>query len=179
MNIFDFKNGKITLTSEAMAYPHINKLHKEVKNDSLFFKYIQYIVFSTKWDSGYKSFSEEERDGKIKKDVFGDSSYKIPKNVVECMEEHRKFSNTPSTRLLEAAESGVEYLIKEYNSLKDKQGKNDNNGKPLVPANDVYKWLNQIGGAVKNLEILRGIVVFFIYWFNFQCIFLSTHINNI
>lgn len=155
MKLFDISEGKVVVTAEAIALPCINKLWEDTKDKSLFYKYISYIVFKVDWNSPYKAFSDDIRESYILHDVFGDKSFIVPENVLITLVEFERFIETPSTRLLKAAEEGVEFLIKEYEGLKQKQGEVDKLGKPIITAEQVGKWLGQLAGAIKSLEALR------------------------
>ena len=93
----------------------------------------------------------------IKKDVFGDENFKIDPKY-DLIDEFKRFSSTPSTRLLDAAEEGAEFVISEFKALKDKRGEVDRSGKPLVTADDVLKWMEKIDKALKTLEAAREAV---------------------
>lgn len=159
MRIFDIKDKEVILHADGIAIPFINKLFDEVEDKTLALKYIKYVVFSGDWNSPYKAFAEDIRDEYLKDDLFGDKNFEIPNNVKVCLDEFIKFTETPSTRLLNAAEEGVDFLIREYNTLKTKQHETDKMGKPLVTAEQVGKWLGQLSGAVKSLETLKEQVI--------------------
>ena len=99
-----------------------------------------------KWDTPYKAFNKDERDEKIKLHVFKDINYKFSDKYQEFEKNFIRFMATPSSRLLDAAENGVEFLIKEYNDLFYKEN---------IDAGDVSTWMQKLGPAIKSLEQLK------------------------
>lgn len=152
--MFDIVAGKVVIDAKTLAIPPFSTYYNSVKDKSQAEKVIQYVVFKHRWNTPYKAYSPEDRDIIIQKDVFG----KLVEFTIEEKEFERRYvelQSTPLTRLLEAAEEGVEYLIRQFNGLREKEGHTDNYGKPLVTANDVSRWLEKIAGTVKSLDALK------------------------
>lgn len=143
----------------AFGIPCIKELYETVNDKELFFKYVSYGILSTYYNSPYKSFAIEIRDAQLKRDIFGSESFKLPDDLVEFVEKLSKFSSTPSLRLLNAAENGLDFLIDEYNGLREKAGKVDEKGKPLVTIGDVSKWLKELEAAIKAFERVKESVM--------------------
>lgn len=155
--MFDIVAGKVVLDKESLTIPVIaNYWNKYESNRDHAIKMIQYVVFKYRWDSPYKSYSPEDRDRIIKTDIFTDAKgFEMNEDDREFEQRYVQLQATPLTRLLEAAEEGVEYLIRQFNGLREKEDKTDSYGKPLVTANDVSKWLEKIAGTVKSLDTLK------------------------
>ena len=152
--MFDIVAGKVVIDAKTLSIPPFANYYNKVKDKAHAEKIIQYVVFKHRWNTPYKAYSPEDRDIIIQKDVFGGP---IVFSIDEQEFERRyvELQATPLTRLLEAAEEGVEYLIRQFNSLRDKEDKTDNYGKPLITANDVGRWLDRISGTVKSLDTLK------------------------
>lgn len=152
--MFDIINGKVVIDAKTLSIPPFSKYYNSTKDKAHAEKIISYVVFKHRWNTPYKAYSPEDRETVILKDIFGGP-------VVFSLEEQEfeqryiELQATPLTRLLEAAEEGVEYLIRQFNSLRDKENQTDNYGKPLVTANDVGRWLDRISGTVKSLDTLK------------------------
>lgn len=159
MEIFDFKDNKLVVNVEALTYPHISAMYDKTKDNSTFYKYCRFIALAGRWNSAYKAFPKDEQLSEIKKDVFGDYNYIIPDYVMDALNRHKEFAHTPATRLLDAAEEGVDYLIAEYKSLEAKRGQVDKAGKPIVGATEVYKWLGNVASVMENLKKLQSFVM--------------------
>ena len=157
MKFFDIQNFSIILDNIIYGIPKVKQVYDELKDDKMFFKYASYAIYKTYFNSPYKAYDEEIRDSMIKKDVFGDENFKIDPKY-NLIDEFKRFSSTPSTRLLDAAEEGAEFVISEFKALKDKRGEVDRSGKPLVTADDVLKWMEKIDKALKTLEAAREAV---------------------
>lgn len=153
--IFDISNGKVVISAEALAIPPFNEFWDSFKDKSEAEKEIRFCSFKNKWNSPYKAFDEEERESRILEHIYGIPTHTFSENYKRFEEEFIKFMNTPSTRLLQAAEKGIEFLIKDYNDLSDKQGLVDDKGKPLVDAGTVSRWLSQLGPAIKSYDQLK------------------------
>ena len=153
--LFDIRAGKVVIDADTLAIPPFKQFWESFEDKGLAEKEITFCVFKNNWDSPYKAFDVDERWLRVLTDVFGDQSYVFSSNYDEFEKRYIEFMNTPSTRLLDGAEDGVEFLIKEYKELRNKQGKTDDYGKPLVTAEQVGKWLSQLGPAIKSLSMLR------------------------
>lgn len=157
MKFFDIQNFSIVLDNIIYGIPAVKNLYESLEDKDMFFKYVSYAIFKTYFNSPYKAYDDDIRDSIIKKDVFGNEKFKI-ESKYDLTDELLRFTSTPSTRLLDAAEEGAEFVISEFKALKDKRGEVDRAGKPLVTADDVLKWMEKIDKALKTLEAARDAV---------------------
>ena len=146
IKIFDILNGKVIIDAASLAIPPFKEFWESAQDKSIAEKEISYCVFMNKWDTPYKAFDKPERSSRIKEHVFKDVDYKFSKNYPIFEQEFIRFMRTPSSRLLDAAENGIEFLIEEYNNLQYKEG---------IDAGDVSKWMAQLGPAIKSYEQLK------------------------
>lgn len=154
--MFDILSGKIVIKADILAIPPFKKYWESFNDKSIPEKEITYCVFTHKWDSPYnRSLEPDERYNRIMNDVFNTLDYKFSDQYKEFEQSFIEFLETPTSRLLTAAQQGIDFLIEEYATLRSKQGKTDNMGKPLVTAEQVGKWLIQLGGAVKSYDQLK------------------------
>lgn len=153
--MFDIVAGKVVIDAKSLAIPPFANYYNSIKDKAYAEKIITYVVFKHRWNSPYKSYSPEDRDEIIKRDVFNDSKFELDSQAKYFETRYIELQATPLTRLLDAAEEGVEYLIRQFNSLREKENMTDNYGKPLVTANDVGRWLDRISGTVKSLDALK------------------------
>ena len=155
MKLFDLVGTKVVISADALAIPPFNELWDSEKDKSKAEKYIKFIVLLYKFDSPYVTgYAPTERERVLKQDLFGDPTIEIPKKIYNLGQRYLEFQRTPSSRLLEAANEGIEYLIEEYHSLAEKRLLVDKLGKPIVTPEQVGKWLAQLGSAVKNRDLL-------------------------
>jgi hypothetical protein len=153
--MFNIVAGKVVIDVKSLSIPPFAEYWENTKDKAHAENVIKYAVFMYKWNTPYKAYAPEERSTKICKDVFGNPSISFASKDVEFVNRYREFLATPLTRLLDAAEEGVEYLIRQFNSLRAKELEVDNNGKPIITAKEVYAWLEKIGNAVKSLDTLK------------------------
>ena len=152
--MFDIVAGKVTIDAKSLAVPPFANYWSNVKDKEHADKVIRYVVFKHKWDSPYEAYSPEDRDIILIRDIFG-GNVQLTADDLEFERRYVELQSTALTRLLEAANEGVEYLIRQFNSLREMEKEMDKNGKPLVTANDVNKWLEKIAGTVKSLDVLK------------------------
>lgn len=146
--LFDIVNGEVVLSPEALAIPPFRKLWESHKDKKLAQRKIEYIVFMYKWDTVYKGLSPDKREEKLKIHCFDDAKYKIDNEMKEVIDEYVELQNTISTRLLLAEEEGIEYIIRQFNSIKYLEGKEDKSGKPLIDPDKVGKWMDKANKAI-------------------------------
>lgn len=146
IKLFDISNGKVVINADSLAIPPFKEFWESFDDKSIPEKEITYCVFMHRWDTPYKAFAKSERDDKIKQHVFKDVNYKFSEQYKKFEEEFISFVATPSSRLLDAAENGVEFLINQYNTLFMRDD---------VDAGDVTTWMQKLGPAVKSLEQLK------------------------
>lgn len=153
--MFNIVAGKVVIDVKSLSIPPFAEYWENTKDKSYAEKVIKYAVFMYKWNTPYKAYAPEDRIVKICQDLFGNPSVTFNSEDLVFIERYRELLATPLTRLLDAAEEGVEYLIRQFNSLREKERETDNNGKPIVTAKEVYAWLEKIGNAVKSLDTLK------------------------
>lgn len=156
--IFDIVNGDVLISAEALAIPPFNKFWNSFKDKVQAEKEIKYAAFMHKWNTPYKAFNENEREERIinhLNEYYNHKEFKFSEYYPEFEEQFIKFLDTPSTRLLNAAEQGIEFLIREYDNLKLKQGLLDDRGKPIIDADAVSRWLARLGPAIKSYDQLK------------------------
>lgn len=156
MKLFDIIGNKLKIHVDALALPPFQSIWDSEKDKDLAEKYIKFVVFFYKYDSPYVSgYSPEDRERVLKEDIFKDPNYTIPDKVYELGRRYQELQRTPNIRLLEAANEGMEYLIEEYRLLRERRGMTDKLGKPLVTAEQVYKWLEHLDSVSRNIESLK------------------------
>lgn len=145
-DIFDIVNGKIIISAASLAIPPFKEFWESFDDKSIPEKEITYCAFVHKWDTPYKAFDKKDRINKVKEHVFKDINYQFSNQYNKFEMEFVQFVRTPSSRLLDAAENGIEFLIEEYNHLQHKEG---------IDAGHVSKWMMQLGPAIKSYEQLK------------------------
>lgn len=111
-----------------------------------------------KWDTVYKALSPEDRDRKVKLRVFNDENFEIDDQMKMVIEDYKELQNTINTRLLLAEEEGMEYIIRQFNSIREKENLVDNNNKPLITPDLVGKWMEKANKAVEvHTKLLKAV----------------------
>ena len=74
------------------------------------------------------------------------------------IEDYKELQNTINTRLLLAEEEGMEYIIRQFNSIREKENLVDNNNKPLITPDLVGKWMEKANKAVEvHTKLLKAV----------------------
>nr|DAI23413.1 MAG TPA: hypothetical protein [Caudoviricetes sp.] len=158
MKLFDIVNGEVALSAECIAIPPFRILWDSHKDKKLAQRKIEYIIFMYKWDTVYKALSPEDRDRKVKLRVFNDENFEIDDQMKMVIEDYKELQNTINTRLLLAEEEGMEYIIRQFNSIREKENLVDNNNKPLITPDLVGKWMEKANKAVEvHTKLLKAV----------------------
>lgn len=153
--MFDIVGNDVVIDSDTLSIPPYSEFWINSKDKRHATNIIRYVVFKHKWNTKYSSYSEEVREKILKEDIFKDPSYELSKEELEFEKRYVEMTHTPMIRLLKAAEEGIEYLIRQYNTLKSKEHEVDRSGKPIINAKDVYLWLSKIASASASVEDLK------------------------
>lgn len=151
MKLFDIVGGKVIIHSDALGIPCFKKIWDSFSNEEAT-KYISYIVLKNKYDSPYVlAYRTEDIEGILKKELFKDSSYKLPKDIIECEDSYKRFCHTLIHGLLINSRKKLESVSKYYEEslddiLDDKKVK------------DIYGGMEKMANTVSALDRLEKAV---------------------
>lgn len=110
---------------------------------------LAYVYHSVDYQSIYRNYHIDMRDGKIKLDVFGEKNHSINMNIVEAMNKYQSLQTTLSMELLNDVEQGLTKL-RDY--FREPDFDEDENG---VAAKNFIQNVKSMGDLVKSLKTLR------------------------
>lgn len=133
------------------AFKHIWDNDKTKHKDKAL-KLFAYIYFKNDLKSDYrKSLSGKDLEVQIKKDLFEDEKYKIPKYVEKAEEIYVNLQMTKSMKLLLSAESAIEQITKYFNEFKVDSIKE----KKDEIVTKVMNNLNKVDTLVNNVQLAK------------------------
>lgn len=153
MKLFDILGGKVVIHNDALGIPCFKKVWDADKADKeMATKYISYIVLKNKYDSPYvQSMQPEDIEFRLKKELFGDSNYQLPVEVLEAEQAYKDFSETLILGLLKNAKLKLNSVSHYYaESLQDEL---DEKKVQLI-----FAGMAKLGETIKSLDALEAAV---------------------
>lgn len=150
MKLFDIVSGKVVIHNDALGIPSFKKVWDADKaGKEMATKYISYIVLKNKYDSPYVlSFSSEDIEERLKRELFGDKDYKLPAEVLEAERMYIRFNETLTLGLLKNARLKLESISKYYaDSLQDELDEKK--------VKDILAGMGSLGNTMKSLDALE------------------------
>lgn len=114
---------------------------------------LAYIYHMESVDSSYVKYKNQQRDKKVKKDLFGDKEWKEPEYVTEAREKYIELSKSPEELLLEDAIESIHTLrdwLQEFDPTE-----RDENGKLVWKVKDYMRSMEKMPGLIDSLDDLR------------------------
>lgn len=152
MKLFDIVAGKVVIHPDALGIPCFKKVWDANKDKDLATKYISYIVLKNKYDSPYvKSMSSKDIEPRLKKELFGSETYKLPVEVLECEQSYLGFINTLMLRLLNNARRKLDSISDYY---EESLGEELDETKVMK----IMSGMKSLGDVIKSLDTLESSV---------------------
>lgn len=153
MKLFDILGGKIIIHPDALGIPCFNALWDSVKDKTLATKYISYIVFKNKFDSPYVlSMDSQSISSILKQELFGSSTYELPKEVLDCEAMYIKLTDTLMLKLLRNARNKLESISRYYESSLDDELDEKRVKDILAGMGSLGKTIESIGALEMNVK---------------------------
>lgn len=113
--LFDLVEDRVEIKPESLLIYPFSEIWKrdKSKDKSKAYKEITYIWFYIDFDSPFFEYTEEQRHQTICEDVLGEKNFKIDSLLKNGIESYKKFSITPSMRMLESQYNTI-YKMEEY-----------------------------------------------------------------
>lgn len=155
MKLFDIVNGLVVMNPNSLMIPEFKQIwdRDKAKTKETATREISYIVFLCDFDSPYAVFREEDRDRIVKEDFLGDPGYTPDKLIEAGIAKFKKFQETPTLVLIEAATMAVYKTADELKNVDYKLL--DERGKPKYTMDGVLATMSKMSGAVLELRRLR------------------------
>lgn len=150
--------GLITLESnilriapEALVVQEFHKIWKrdKTKTKDRALRELAYIFHTTDYQSIYRNYHPNQREGKIKNDIFKDKEWTPDPDIIIAQNKYSQLQTTLSMELLHDVELGLTKL-REY--FTDVDFKDDENG---VAAKNFIANVKAMGDVVKGVKSLR------------------------
>lgn len=150
-NLIELQNNSLSILPEALIIKEFKKIwdRDKSKEKTRALKDLAYIYHSTDFQSIYRNYHPDNREGKIRLDIYGDREYKIDKLIEEAQVKYRDLQTTLSMELLADAEFGLDKLRDYFRNVdftEDDEGKS---------AKNFIMNVKQLGDLVKGLKLLR------------------------
>ena len=153
MKLFDILGGKVIIHPDALGIPAFKKVWDADKADKeMATKYISYIVLKNKFDSPYvESMYTEDIEPRLKKELFDNEDYQLPKEVLEAEQAYKGFNYTITLDMLEGLMGRLQDAAKYY---KESKGE-------LLDLDLIKKLTDgakNMSGVIKSIEDLKKAV---------------------
>lgn len=150
-NLIEIKNGSLTISPEALLIKEFKAIwnrDRSTKKDKALSE-LAYVYHSVDYQSIYRNYHIDMRDGKIKLDVFDDRQWKPDSKIKEAVNKYQTLQTTLSLELLNDVEQG---LMKLRDYFREPDFDEDENG---VAAKNFIANVKSMGDLVKSLKTLR------------------------
>jgi hypothetical protein len=154
--LFDIDNGKVVLDPSNLAIPVFKKIwdSDKSKTKEIATKELTYVVFLCDYKSPYRDYLPQEREEKIRKDIFSaDDEWEPSELIKEAIKQYEELQQTTNSRLVESAKVAAEQLAVYFRNTNFSAL--DDRGRPIYTAKDLVANLKALGDVVKSLSNLE------------------------
>lgn len=157
MELFDIENNRLVLNPTNLYIPPFKQIwdRDKSKGKERAHNEIAYVAFLCNLSrrNPYNGYSEQEKESKIRKDIFGDESWEPDELVQKAVEKYKEMQKTTNSRLLRSAMNGAQKLADYFD--KADFDEIDARGRPRYSAKDYAANLKEVGNIVKSLSQLE------------------------
>jgi len=150
-NLIILENNVLRISPEALVIQEFstiwNRDKSKTKDRAL--KELAYVYHTTDYQSIYRNYHINNREGKIKLDIFSDKEWKPDQAIVLAQNKYTALQTTLSLELLNDAEMGI-MKLRDY--FKDVDFSDDENGSA---AKNFIANVKAMGDLVKGMKSLR------------------------
>ena len=166
--MFILKNNKPWIEAKALFIPEFNELwlrdHTAKKARAM--KELAYVYFIADFNSEYNIYGVEKVNV-IGKEIMGKDGYKPDKAIKAAIARYEDIQNTYSMRYLKSIRDSTDSMIKYYDDLRYKSGKDDvNKYNPTLAMTSLKnletviekleKWEKKVRGEEDTMQIRGG-----------------------
>ena len=150
-NLLAIERNVLTIAPEALSIQEFHNIWKrdKTKAKEKAMKELAYVYHTTDFQSIYRNYHEDIREGKIKLDIFKDREWSPDPAIILAQTKYAELQTTLSMELLNDAEIGLSTL---RNYFRDVSFEDDENG---VAAKNFMANLKTLGDVVKGMKTLR------------------------
>jgi hypothetical protein len=150
-NLIEITNGVLTISPEALIIKEFKMVwdRDQTKEKERALKELAYIYHSTDYQSIYRNYHIDTREGKIILDILDDRQWTPDNEVNEAKNKYAELQTTLSMQLLNDVELGLSKL-RDY--FRDIEFDDDDNG---TQAKNFIQNVKSMGDLVKGMKTLR------------------------
>ena len=150
-NLLTIEKNVLKIAPEALLVQEFHKIWKrdKTKAKERAMMELAYVYHTTDYQSIYRNYHENMRDGKIILDVFGDKQWSPDPDIVLAQNKYASLQTTLSMELLNDVEMGLTTL-RDY--FREVSFEDDENG---VAAKNFIANVKGMGDVVKGIKSLR------------------------
>lgn len=142
MSLFEFKEDRVVVSRELSLLKPFQDILEREDADILF----AYIYHRYDWTSPYATFSQEERETKLRNDLF--DGQEPPMDILQpAIDYYVDLNSTDTIKLLESARKAVRELREYFENViivgSDKEG---------AEAKNLMSNLKDVGSIIKSLK---------------------------
>jgi len=150
-NLIILENNVLRISPEALVIQEFSIIWKrdKRKEKDRALRELAYVYHSTDYQSIYRNYHPEDRESKIKTDIFNDKEWMPDSAIILAQNKYSQLQTTLSLELLNDAEIGLTSLREYFRSVDFSE---DENG---VAAKNFMANIKQMGDLVKGMKSLR------------------------
>jgi len=150
-NLITLEQNVLQIAPEALVIQEFHKIWKrdKTKTKDRALRELAFIYHTTDFQSIYRNYHPNQRDGKIKMDIFKDKKWMPDPDILIAQDKYAQLQTTLSMELLNDAEMGLTKL-RDY--FREASFEDDENG---VAAKNFIANIKALGDVVKGMKSLR------------------------
>ena len=150
-NLITLEQNVLQIAPEALTIQEFYKIWKrdKTKTKDRALRELAYIYHTTDFQSIYRNYHPNQREGKIKLDIFKDKDWTPDPDIIIAQDKYAKLQTTLSMELLNDAEFGLTKL-RDY--FRDVDFEDDDDGRA---AKNYIANIKSLGDVVKGMKTLR------------------------
>jgi len=150
-NLITLERNVLIIAPEALVVREFQKIWKrdKTKAKERALKELAYVYHTTDFQSIYRNYHENIRNGKIILDLFGTKDWSPDPDIIIAQDKYAALQTTLSMELLSDAEMGLTKL-RDY--FREANFEEDENG---VAAKNFIANIRSLGDVVKGMKTLR------------------------
>jgi len=151
---FTIEGGNISVIPEVLLIKEFKELwdrDKAVNKDSAYLDFA-FIYHTMDLRSPYRSYTADERDDVVAKDIYG-KKHKKDNLIEDARKKYIELNRSKSALLLEDTYNAVDKLREYFQEVS--LTKKDKNGKPIYSSKDLVSNMKAISDVIKSLKSLE------------------------
>ncbi len=150
-NLLELKNDVLTISPEALMIQEFKTIwdRDKTKNKERAKKELAYVYHTIDYQSIYRNFHIDMREGKIVLDIIGDTEWKPDEKIQQAQIKYRELQTTLSLQILQDVEAGLSKLRTYFQNANFEEDEDGRSAKIFI-AN-----VKEMGNLVKGVKALK------------------------